>query len=108
MTKISFAFLMVLIFLAANAIADQGEDTFKTMRCGTCHRTETGTTPSLKDIAGAYQGKGGRLIGYLKGEGPAIINPEKAGSMKRYIEKTKALSDEERKALADFIMVHGK
>jgi cytochrome c len=108
MGKIGFMILAVLFAVTANAAAEQGEDIFKAMRCGTCHRTETGTTPSLKDIAGAYQGKGGRLIGYLKGEGPAIINPEKAGSMKRYIEKTKALSDEERKALADFIMVHGK
>lgn len=109
MTKISFAFLMVLIFLAANAVADQGQDLFQDMRCGSCHKPEiTKTTPSLKDMATAYQGKDEQLVRYFKGEAEAIMKPEKANLMKRYIEKTKALSDAERKALVDYILKHSK
>ncbi len=62
--------------------------------------------PSLKEIAQAYHGKEERLLSYLKGEAAPIIQPEKARIMKRALEKTKALSDADRKALADFIMSH--
>ena len=109
MKKIGFLFLMVLIFLAVNAVADQGQDLFQDMRCGSCHKPEiTKTTPSLKDMAAAYQGKDEQLIRYFKGEAEAMMNPEKANLMKRYIEKTKALSDAERKALADYILKNKK
>ena len=46
------------------------------------------------------------LVSYLNGQGAAMVKPEKAGMMKRYVEKTKALTDHERVALADFIMGH--
>ena len=41
---------------------------------------------------------------YLKGESEAIVRPEKSNLMKRHIEKTKALSDSDRKSLADYIL----
>jgi cytochrome c551/c552 len=60
--------------------------------------------PSLAEMAQAYQGKEDLLIGYLKGEAEPLIEWGKGSLMKRAIEKTKALSDVDRKALADFII----
>lgn len=109
MKKIGSAFLMIFIFWAINALADQGQDLFQGLRCGTCHKPEiTKTTPSLQDMAAAYQGKEEDLIRYFNGEAESIIKPEKANLMKRVIEKTKALSDAERRALADYILKHKK
>ena len=59
--------------------------------------------PSLVEIAQAYKGQTERLAGYLNCAEESIVRPEKAGMMKRYVEKTKALTDAQRSALADFI-----
>jgi cytochrome c551/c552 len=100
-------FTTVFVISFAPAFADQGEEAFNSLRCGSCHKTDAGqTNPSLKQIAKGYCGKESQLIGYLKGESDSIISPEKGGMMKRYIEKTKALSDEQRKALVGFILAH--
>lgn len=104
--------LGVLVFvgvvLAAVSIgAENGKAVFESMRCGVCHKSDTSkATPSLKEIALAYHGKESRLITYLKGEAAPITQPAMGNMMKRALEKTKALSDAERKALADFIQGH--
>jgi len=101
-------FLMIVIsfFLVTISYgADPGEAIFKSNHCGICHKPDISkSNPSLKDIARAYQGKESQLIKYLQGETDSIIAPEKSKTMKRYVEKTKSLSEPERKALADFIM----
>ena len=86
--------------------AQEGETIFKSQGCMSCHKKESisKVNPSLTDIATAYQGKEEQLIKYLKGDSDAIVKPEKANLMKRHIEKTKMLSDADRKALADFIL----
>ena len=90
------------------ARADEGETIFKSQGCMSCHKKESTSkvNPSLTDIATAYQGKEEQLIKYLKGDSEAIVRPEKANLMKRHIEKTKMLSEEDRKALADYILSH--
>jgi len=96
----------VCIFTISTALADDGEAIFKSQGCMSCHKKE-GTSkvnPSLTEIATAYQGKEEQLIKYLKGESEAIVRPEKSSLMKRKIEKTKNLSDADRKALADYIL----
>jgi len=60
--------------------------------------------PSLTDVETTYQGKEEQLIKYLKGESEAIVRPQKANLMKRYIEKTKKLSDADLKALVDYLL----
>jgi cytochrome c551/c552 len=87
--------------------AEEGKDIFESLRCGSCHKVDIGkATPSPKEIAQAYKGKENQLQSYLKGEADPIVNPEKGGMMKRYVEKTKALKEGERNALADFILSH--
>lgn len=96
----------VCVFAISTAYAGDGEAIFKSQGCMTCHKKE-GTSkinPSLAEISQAYQGKEEQLIKYLKGESGAIVRPEKGSMMKRQIEKTKTLSDADRKALADYML----
>jgi cytochrome c551/c552 len=87
--------------------ADPGEVIFRANRCGVCHKAERSTSnPSLKDISQAYRSQAGRLQKYLQGESAPVMNSSRAGVMKRYVEKTKFLSELERKSLVDFIMSH--
>ena len=87
-----------LVFLAIHVWAEDGEAIFSSNHCGTCHKLDTGkVNPSLKEIAQGYQGKEDRLISYFRGESEPIISPDKGTAMKRYVEKTKALSDSESK-----------
>ena len=96
----------ICIVAASAAYAAEGQAIFKSQGCMTCHKKE-GTSkinPSLAEISKAYQGKEEQLIKYLKGESDAIVRPEKGSMMKRQIEKTKNLSDADRKALADYML----
>ena len=88
------------------ARAEEGEAIFKAQGCMSCHKKESTSkvNPSLTEISMAYQGKAAQLAKYLKGESEAIVRPEKASLMKRYIEKTKKLSDADRKALTDYLL----
>ena len=98
----------VCIFTIGTAYADDGAAIFKSQGCMTCHKKE-GTSkvnPSLSEISQAYKDKEEQLIKYLNGESEAIVRPEKSGMMKRQIEKTKALSDSDRKLMADYILSH--
>ena len=96
----------VCIIAFNTAWAEDGAVIFKSHGCTVCHKKESSSkvNPSLTEIAAAYQGKQEQLIQYLNGESESIVRPEKASLMKRYIKRTKALSDEERKALADFLV----
>jgi cytochrome c len=97
---------IVCIFVMNTAGADEGETIFKSQGCMLCHKKDSSSkvNPSLTEISQAYQGKDEQLMKYLKGESEAIVRPEKSRVMKRQIEKTKKLSDADRKALTDFLL----
>ena len=95
------------LLIGVNVRAEEGKEIFDSLRCGICHKVDRGkTVPSLREVARFYNGKEDRLSSYLKGEAEPLINPEKAKLMKTNIKKTKALKDEERKSLIDFILSH--
>jgi cytochrome c551/c552 len=96
----------VCIFAMNTARAEEGETIFKSQGCTHCHKKESHSkvNPSLTEIAAAYQGMQEQLVKFLNGEAEAIVKPQKAGMMKRYVKRTKALSDADRKALADYIL----
>lgn len=107
--RLFFVLIITSLFVSTTLYAEQGEAVFEAQGCGLCHKPDIGkANPSLKDIARTYQGKEGQLIKYLKGEAEPIVQQGKGSIMKRSIEKTKALSEEERRSLADFIMSQGK
>ena len=95
----------ILLLSGPEVKARDGKDVFESLRCGICHKTDNGRiNPSLKEIARAYEGDVDRVMHYFQGEADPLVNKEKAGIMKRYIEKTKSLSDADRKSLAVFIL----
>ena len=102
--------VMVILLVAAvwSMASESGEVIFKSQGCASCHHSQSTSkvNPSLSAIAAAYSGKKDQLIQYLKGQAESIVKPEKASMMKRYIQKTQALSDEDRMALADFVLSH--
>ena len=108
MKKIGIGLIWVFCMFAMNhvAAADEGETIFKSQGCMACHKNQSTSkvNPSLTEISMAYQGKVQQLIKYLQGESDAIVKPEKANLMRRYVEKTKNLSDSDRKALAEYIL----
>ncbi len=103
-------FLIFLFLFVTAAFSDtkQGEEIFKSKGCVFCHKQKStsGTIPSLFELSKAYKGEKDQLIRYFRGEAHPIVRPERAVTMKRQIEKTKALSDSERGDLADFILSH--
>jgi len=108
MKKIGIWIISTICILAFNsARADEGETIFKAQGCRSCHKKESTSkvNPSLIEISTAYQGKEEQLTHYLKGESEAIVRPEKANLMKRYVEKIKKLSEADRKALVDYILI---
>jgi cytochrome c len=109
MKKLIFSVIAMLVLASVGFAGDHGEAVFEAQRCGVCHKPDTGKMNlSLREIAEAYQGKEEQLIKYLKGEAEPMIRPEKADMMKRSVEKTKGLTDEERRALAVFMLGYGK
>jgi len=110
MKKVTVIFIAVCCFSAPALAAEQGEALFKSQGCKACHRPEGSSkvNPSLTEIAQMYLGKEDQLTRYLNGETEAIVKPDKAGMMKRHIEKTKKLSDADRNSITDFIMSYAK
>jgi len=106
MKKLALSVLSVVAVVSASFAAD-GKTIFQSKGCTACHQATADTVgPSLKKIAAAYAGKEADLIKYLKGEGKAIVDPAKEAIMKPQIYTTKALKDDERKALSEFILSH--
>jgi cytochrome c551/c552 len=103
-------FLSVLfcVFTASTA-AQKGKEIFESNRCGLCHKAEKkGSFPSIKEIAQAYHGNVDQLIDYFQGKTKPKLNPEKAKLMEKYLEKTKAMSSDDRQSLANYILGHQK
>ncbi|HLC17220.1 MAG TPA: c-type cytochrome [Thermodesulfovibrionia bacterium] len=77
----------------------------KAKTCGTCHQPNIDTAgPSLQKIAQIYKEQNANLVAFLKGEAPSIVDPSKADMMKPLLAHVKSLSEEEIKALADYIL----
>ncbi|MCX7761159.1 MAG: c-type cytochrome [Hydrogenothermaceae bacterium] len=104
MKKLVVAVAFVMAVASASFAAD-GKALFQQKGCTACHQAAADTVgPSLKKIAAAYAGKEAELIKFLKGEGKAIVDPAKEAVMKPQINTTKAMKDDELKALAQFIL----
>lgn len=72
--------------------------------CTACHKVETKLIgPSVQEIAKIYKDKNSDIIKFLKGEGEPIVDPSQYEVMKANFAITKAMSDEELKALEAYI-----
>ncbi|MDM7919303.1 MAG: c-type cytochrome [Methanosarcina sp.] len=97
----------ILIFCSFSAAGADEKSVYDTLKCGICHKADTGKAyPSLIEITKAYSGDKEKLTSYFQGKSGPIVNTEKAKSMDKYIEKTKALSADDLNSLVDFILSH--
>ena len=108
MRKYSVLILFAIMFFCAIYVQAGDENpVFDSLRCGICQKADSGKAyPSLNEITKAYNDDQWKIIRYLKGESDPIVNQEKSKTMENYREKTKSLSDDEVKSLADFILSH--
>ncbi|NPA58571.1 MAG: c-type cytochrome [Aquificae bacterium] len=107
MKKLIATAVLGVAISATGALAVDGAALFKSKGCAACHQPATDTVgPSLKKIAQAYKGKEADLIKFLKGEAEPIVDPAKFNVMKPQLNATKGMSDEELKALVEFMMKH--
>ena len=84
--------------------AGNGETLFQSLKCGSCHKPDQKSTAiPLNEIAKAYQDQA-KLVGFFRGESPMVIESSKGGMMKGQMSHLAALSDDEKKALADYIL----
>ena len=98
---------------AAPVWAADGGSLFATKACVACHQADKdqsamGLGPSLKMIAAAYSGNKEGLVKFLAADPSAkpIVKPELYAVMQGQQQMTKLMSDEERSALADYILSH--
>ena len=107
MKKLMATAVLGLAVTVTGSMAADGGALFKSKGCAACHQATVDTVgPSLKKIAQAYKGKESELVKFLKGEAKPIVDPAKFGIMKPQLNATKSMSDDELKAMADFMMKH--
>ena len=101
----------LLALATAPAHAADGEALFTSKACTACHHVDKdqstiGLGPSLKMVAGAYDGKKDDLIKFLNADPSAkpIVKPELYPVMQTQQAMTKMMSDEQKSAIADYIL----
>ncbi len=84
---------------------DKGKNVFQSRGCAACHLPAAESVgPSLKRIAQAYIGKEEQLVKFLKGDAPAIVDPDRFAIMKPQLNQIKDLSEQELRDLAAYMM----
>ena len=89
---------------AAGAAEADGAKVFETLKCGMCHKPDKKAAAiPLAEIVQTYSDKD-KLMKFFKGELKPLIESEKWGIMRGQLEKIKALSDEDKEALAGYVL----
>ncbi len=87
------------------ATANRGEKLFKDNACIVCHQLNTKVVgPPLTEVAVAYKGNRKGLDEFLKGNAKSIIDPAQHAVMEPQIAITKAMSEEDRLAIVDYLL----
>ena len=77
--------------------------------CIACHKPDQKIIgPSLEEIAKIYKEQNGDIIDFLKNDAKPIVDPSQYEVMKTNFSITKAMSDEELKALEEYIYTFSK
>lgn len=75
--------------------------------CTSCHQPDQKIIgPSIKEIAKIYKDKKGDIPTFLKGNADPIVDPSQFSVMQTNFPVTKAMSDEELKAIETYIYSH--
>jgi cytochrome c551/c552 len=87
------------------AAVNRGEKLFKDNGCVVCHQLDTKVIgPPLKEVAVAYKDNKKGLNEFLKGNAKSIIDPAQHAIMEPQIAITKAMSEEDRMAIVDYLL----
>ena len=77
--------------------------------CTACHQINQKIIgPSIKDIGTMYKAKKASIVLFLKGEADPLVDPSQYEIMKTNFAITKSMTDEELKALEDYILSFSK
>ena len=77
--------------------------------CIACHKPDQKIIgPSLKDIAKIYKAKKGSLVLFLQEKSQPLVDPNQYDIMKANFAITKSMSEEQLKALQDYIFSFSK
>ena len=92
------------------AVAVSGEELFSGKgTCTACHLPDQKVIgPSIAEIAKIYKENKGSIIAFLKEEAEPIVDPSQYETMKTNFAITKKMSDEELKALEEYILSFSK
>ena len=92
------------------AIKISGKELFEGEgNCIACHKPDQKIIgPSLQNIAEIYKAKKGNIVLFLKEKSEPIVDPSQYDIMKTNFAITKSMSDEELKALEDYIYSFSK
>ena len=92
------------------AVAVSGQELFEGKgTCTACHLPDQKVIgPSIEEIAKIYKEKNGSIVAFLKEEAEPIVDPSQYETMKTNFAITKKMSDEELKALEDYIYTFSK
>lgn len=87
------------------AAANRGEKLFKDNGCVVCHQMDVKVVgPPMKEIATAYKDNSKGLNEFLKGNAKSIIDPAQHAVMEPQIVITKAMSEEDRMAIVNYLL----
>ncbi len=93
----------------ASEDVSKGEKLFKEKNCAVCHQLDTKLVgPALKVISKTYAGKKEKLNSFLKGNSKSIIDPAQHAIMEPQIAITKAMSEEDRMAIVEYLLSIGQ
>ncbi|MCF6131544.1 c-type cytochrome [Flavobacterium wongokense] len=77
--------------------------------CIACHKPDQKIIgPSLEEIAKIYKAKNASIVAFLQEQSEPIVDPSQYDIMKTNFAITKSMSDEELKALEDYIYSFSK
>ncbi len=94
----------------ATVVKISGQELFEGKgTCTACHLPDQKVIgPSITEIAKIYKEKKGSIVSFLKEESEPIVDPSQYEVMKANFAITKLMSDEELKALEDYIYTFSK
>lgn len=94
---------------SVQSTVEQGETLFTQNNCTACHKVDQKVVgPSLQDIAKIYKEQNADMVAFLKEEAEPIVDPTMYETMKINLQITKTMTDEELKALENYMLSFAK
>ncbi len=102
--KISILVLAFALAITAEATAENGAALFESLKCNMCHKPDKKAAAiSLAEIGKTYSDKD-QLVKFFNGEIKPLIESEKYGMMRPQLQKIKALPNDKKEELAEYVL----